>query len=124
MQILLKHLIIKNKKTLKFLMTALKPVFMYYQNICLKTIYLKREIYKYGIKIKMFKIIKIIDSVVSFVLAAIAAPVFILLGYIAAKIKRFAEFNIFLAYMPFYFGEQLRSLYYRALLKKVGKKVK
>lgn len=48
---------------------------------------------------------------------------FIGLGWLAIVVDRFSEPSILVAHIPFYVGEQVRYIYYRATLRRVGKRV-
>jgi virginiamycin A acetyltransferase len=60
---------------------------------------------------------------VEFVLAVPVALSFILLGWIGILTERYAEVSQLAAQLPFYFGEHVRYLYYKATLKRVGNRV-
>lgn len=60
----------------------------------------------------------------SFALAHIAVLPFILLGFISDYLKgEITTVSLILSRIPFYFGESVRSLYYKALLISVGRDV-
>lgn len=56
----------------------------------------------------------------------VAIPVsvpFIALGWLAILVERYSEMSIVVSHIPFYLGEHVRYLYYRATLRKVGARV-
>lgn len=71
----------------------------------------------------MKKIIRGLFKYFTLLLAIIISPVFIVLGCIASYIDRFSDISIILAYIPLYFGENLRYVFYKVMLKKIGKNV-
>jgi acetyltransferase-like isoleucine patch superfamily enzyme len=48
---------------------------------------------------------------------------FIALGWLAILVDRFAETSLVISHIPFYLGEHVRYFYYRATLRKVGRRV-
>jgi virginiamycin A acetyltransferase len=60
---------------------------------------------------------------IEFILALPFALVFILMGWIGIMCGRYSEVSQLAAHIPFYFGENVRYLYYKATLKKVGRRV-
>lgn len=71
----------------------------------------------------MSRVLRGIHKFIGMVLGFVISPFFIIGGFYASFLGRFADFNMILAYVPFYLGEYLRYFYYKALLKKVGKNV-
>jgi serine acetyltransferase len=47
----------------------------------------------------------------------------IAMGWVAIFVERYAEASIVVAHIPFYVGEQVRYIYYRATLRRLGSRV-
>lgn len=60
---------------------------------------------------------------VGLVLAIPLAVPFIALGWLAILVDRFSEMSVVVSHIPFYLGEHVRYLYYRATLENVGRRV-
>jgi acetyltransferase-like isoleucine patch superfamily enzyme len=60
---------------------------------------------------------------VGLVLALPLSLPFIALGWLAILVDRFSEMSIVVSHVPFYLGEHIRYLYYRATLRRVGRRV-
>lgn len=57
------------------------------------------------------------------VLAYPASIIFIMIGRVCILSNRYAEGSVFVSKVPFYFGEKVRYLYYKATLQQLGKDV-
>ncbi len=69
------------------------------------------------------RLVRMAFSAVEFVIAVPLAVVFIALGWVAIAAGRYADTSIVVAHIPFYVGEHVRYLYYKATLRRVGCRV-
>lgn len=72
--------------------------------------------------IQCSRLIRGIFKIIGIACAIILSPIYLTGGLVASYAGRFADFSLVLGYLPFYFGEYSRLIYYSIFLKKVGKK--
>ncbi len=72
---------------------------------------------------KFRRSLRIFVYAIELVVAVPLSVPFVILGWLAILVDRFAETSVVVAHIPFYVGEQVRYIYYRVTLKQLGNRV-